>query len=176
MWRTDLTRASPTWLPLLLRALPEARSLRQPRPESEYLTESGDIIAGSFCRTESAAAGSVLRHSEVTRHGAACQRPKCDVSKLFFAAVLEHARLKSYVSSDHFTVDGTLLDASEFLRRNNPAGRRASACRLSAPPEILFLTAVCLRKTPTRVERAEPTGDGNAACGAVPGELTDILT
>ena len=67
MWRTDLTRASPTWLPLLLRALPEARSLRPPRPESEYVTESGDIIAGSFCRPESAAAGSVLRHGEVTR-------------------------------------------------------------------------------------------------------------
>lgn len=66
MWRTDLTRASSTWLPLLLRALPEARSLRPPRPESEYVTESGDIIAGSFCRTESAAAGSVLRHGAGT--------------------------------------------------------------------------------------------------------------
>jgi transposase len=43
-----------------------------------------------------------------------------DVSRLFFAAVLEHARLKRYVSSDHFTVDGTLLDAWASFKSVKP--------------------------------------------------------
>src|SRR5580704_532606 len=34
-----------------------------------------------------------------------------DVADQFFAAVVDHARLKRYVSDDHFTVDGTLLEA-----------------------------------------------------------------
>lgn len=33
------------------------------------------------------------------------------VADQFFAAVVEHARLKHYVSDDHFSVDGTLLEA-----------------------------------------------------------------
>jgi transposase len=34
-----------------------------------------------------------------------------DVTKLFFAAALEQAKLKHYISSNHFTVDGTLLES-----------------------------------------------------------------
>jgi transposase len=45
-----------------------------------------------------------------------------EVSKLFFAAVLEQAKLKRYISSDHFTVDGTLLESWASFKSLRPRG------------------------------------------------------
>ena len=43
-----------------------------------------------------------------------------EVADLFFAAVVDQARLKSYVSDDHFTVDGTLLEAWASIKSFKP--------------------------------------------------------
>jgi len=59
-----------------------------------------------------------------------------DVANEFFAAVVRQAKLRRYVSSDHFTVDGTLLKAwashKSFKPKDGPpndpgAGRNAEA-------------------------------------------------
>jgi transposase len=42
------------------------------------------------------------------------------VADQFFAAVVEQARLKRYVSDDHFTVDGTLLEAWASIKSFKP--------------------------------------------------------
>jgi transposase len=39
-----------------------------------------------------------------------------DVAKLFFAQVVEHARKNGLMSSEHFTVDGTLIEAWASLK------------------------------------------------------------
>jgi transposase len=43
-----------------------------------------------------------------------------EVADQFFAAVVEHARLNRYVSDDHFTVDGTLLEAWASIKSFKP--------------------------------------------------------
>jgi transposase len=57
-----------------------------------------------------------------------------DISDRFFAAVVQQAKLRRYVSSDHFSVDGTLLEAwashksfqpKDKPRRKGPSGRNA---------------------------------------------------
>src|SRR5258708_14285607 len=43
-----------------------------------------------------------------------------EVAGQFFAAVVEQARLRRYVSDDHFTVDGTLLEAWASVKSFKP--------------------------------------------------------
>jgi transposase len=43
-----------------------------------------------------------------------------DVAKQFFVAVVEHARAESLVSSEHFSVDGTLIEAWASLKSFRP--------------------------------------------------------
>jgi transposase len=59
-----------------------------------------------------------------------------EIADRFFAAVVRQAKLRRYVSSDHFSVDGTLLEAwashKSFKRRDDPgpdgpAGRNTEA-------------------------------------------------
>ncbi len=49
-----------------------------------------------------------------------------NIAARFFAVVVDQARLRNYVSSDHFSVDGTLLDAwashKSFQPKDPPAG------------------------------------------------------
>jgi transposase len=45
-----------------------------------------------------------------------------EVAGQFFAAVVEQARLRRYVSDDHFTVDGTLLEAWASVKSFKPKG------------------------------------------------------
>src|SRR5882672_4005478 len=45
-----------------------------------------------------------------------------EVAGQFFAAVVEQARLRRYVSDDHFTVDGTLLEAWASVKSFRPKG------------------------------------------------------
>jgi transposase len=49
-----------------------------------------------------------------------------DVADQFFAAVVRQAKLRKYVSSDHFSVDGTLLEAwashKSFKPKDGPPG------------------------------------------------------
>lgn len=56
-----------------------------------------------------------------------------EVADRFFAAVVRQAKLRRYVSSDHFSVDGTLLEAwashKSFKPKDGPDGRSTSAGR-----------------------------------------------
>src|SRR4051795_9971061 len=49
-----------------------------------------------------------------------------DIARRFFVAVVEQAKLRRYVSSDHFSVDGTLLEAwashKSFQPKDGPPG------------------------------------------------------
>src|SRR5512144_620740 len=49
---------------------------------------------------------------------------KGDIAQAFFETVLEQARAKSLLSEDHFTVDGTLIEAwagqKSFQRKDQP--------------------------------------------------------
>ena len=51
---------------------------------------------------------------------------EADVADEFFAAVVRQAKLRRYTSSDHFSVDGTLLEAwashKSFKPKDNPPG------------------------------------------------------
>ena len=54
-----------------------------------------------------------------------------NIAARFFAVVVDQARLRNYVSSDHFSVDGTLLDAwashKSFQSKDPPADGDAAA-------------------------------------------------
>lgn len=60
---------------------------------------------------------------------------KAEISKLFLAAIVEQARKKQLLSSDHFTVDGTLIEAWASIKSfrpkdgppNGPVGRNEEA-------------------------------------------------
>ena len=56
-----------------------------------------------------------------------------DIADRFFAAVVRQAQLRRYVSSDHFSVDGTLLEAwashKSFKPTDRPGGPAAPAGR-----------------------------------------------
>jgi transposase len=45
-----------------------------------------------------------------------------DIGKAFFEAVVDEARLKEYVSDEHFSVDGTLVDAWASMKSFRPKG------------------------------------------------------
>lgn len=45
------------------------------------------------------------------------------VAEIFFAAVIDQARLQQYVSNDHFTVDGTLIEAWASLKSFKPKAK-----------------------------------------------------
>jgi transposase len=45
---------------------------------------------------------------------------EADVAKEFLARVVEHARVKGLTSDEHFTVDGTLLEAWASLKSFQP--------------------------------------------------------
>jgi transposase len=47
-----------------------------------------------------------------------------EVAKKFFAAVVEQARKAGLMSAEHFTVDGTLIEAWASLKSFKPKGRR----------------------------------------------------
>jgi len=49
---------------------------------------------------------------------------KAEISAQFFAVVLAHARKKGLLSSDHFTVDGTLLEAWASIKSFRPKTAR----------------------------------------------------
>jgi transposase len=49
-----------------------------------------------------------------------------DVAKEFFAAVVELARAEDLVSSEHFSVDGTLIEAWASLKSFRPKGEQAA--------------------------------------------------
>jgi transposase len=56
-----------------------------------------------------------------------------DVAKQFFAAVVERARAEGLVSSEHFSVDGTLIDAWASLKSllwRKGKGREAKLCMM----------------------------------------------
>jgi hypothetical protein len=54
-----------------------------------------------------------------------------DVADEFFAAVVRQAKLRRYISSDHFTVDGTLLEAWASHKSFKPKGRPTDRSRPS---------------------------------------------
>jgi transposase len=58
---------------------------------------------------------------------------EAEVADEFFAAVVRQAKLRRYVSSDHFSVDGTLLNAwashKSFKPKDGPAGPPGAAGR-----------------------------------------------
>src|SRR4030095_8837526 len=45
-----------------------------------------------------------------------------EIAERFFAAVVQQAKLRRYVSSDHFSVDGTLLEAWASHKSFKPKG------------------------------------------------------
>jgi transposase len=49
-----------------------------------------------------------------------------DVAGEFFAAVVEEARVRGLMSSEHFTVDGTLIEAMASLKSFRPKGEKPS--------------------------------------------------
>jgi len=56
-----------------------------------------------------------------------------EIADRFFATVVKHAQLRRYVSSEHFSVDGTLLDAwashKSFKPKDDPGGDGPTAGR-----------------------------------------------
>src|SRR5438445_734608 len=55
-----------------------------------------------------------------------------EIADRFFAAVVRHAKLRRYVSSDHFSVDGTLLEAWASHKSFQPKDGPALLCRRAA--------------------------------------------
>ncbi len=60
-----------------------------------------------------------------------------EIADQFFAAVVGQAKLRRYLSNEHFSVDGALLEAwashksfqrKDKPRRNPPAGRSSASC------------------------------------------------
>lgn len=49
-----------------------------------------------------------------------------DIAREFFAAVVEEARVRGLMSSEHFTVDGTLIEAMASLKTFRPKGEKPS--------------------------------------------------
>ncbi len=49
---------------------------------------------------------------------------QADVARLFFLRVVEHARAKQLLSEEHFTVDGTLIEAWASLKSLRPKGEK----------------------------------------------------
>ena len=58
-----------------------------------------------------------------------------DVADEFFAAVVRQAKLRRYMSSDHFSVDGTLLDAWASHKSFKPKRQDPDAPSGDGPPE-----------------------------------------
>ena len=86
---------------------------------------------------------------------------EADVADEFFAAVVRQAKLRRYISSDHFSVDGTLL-AVQFV--SSPLNRRISANRPTRPqpiPDPIRATRHArLHCPPPRPTEAVATGGG----------------
>ncbi len=61
-------------------------------------------------------------HSTFTKNGD--RLLKHDVAAEFFAAVVEEARVRGLMSSEHFTVDGTLIEAWASLKSFRPKGEK----------------------------------------------------
>lgn len=59
---------------------------------------------------------------------------KHDVAGMFFTAVVEEARARGLLSSEHFTVDGTLIEAWASLKSFRPKGREAGGSRAARGP------------------------------------------
>lgn len=57
------------------------------------------------------------------------------VAQVFFEAVISQARLQQYVSNDHFTVDGTLIEAWASLKSFRPKNQTAPADQQENPPD-----------------------------------------
>ena len=81
-----------------------------------------------------------------------------DVADEFFAAVVRQAKLRRYISSDHFSVDGTLLEAwashKSFKPKDSDDATTTTARRAATPRSSG--TARNDRTTPTR-RRLIPT-------------------
>ena len=83
-----------------------------------------------------------------------------DVARAFLAAVLAIPRVKRLLSSDHFSVDGTLIEAwasmKSFTRKDDADRRRRSSRRLPIRPVLIRPPAAMPRSTSTANGAATP--------------------
>jgi transposase len=63
---------------------------------------------------------------------------EADVAKLFLNEVVKQARAKGWASNEHFTVDGTLLEAWASLKSFQPKGRNAEPPDDPGNPTVNF--------------------------------------
>ena len=63
-----------------------------------------------------------------------------DIAQAFFARVLAQARQRGWLSDEHFSVDGTLIEAWASLKASS--GRRESAARRPTTPAIRRWTSM----------------------------------
>jgi transposase len=61
-----------------------------------------------------------------------------DIAQAFFAAVLQHARTAALLSDEHFTVDGTLLDAWASQKSFRPRDEEPPATGGGGNPDVDF--------------------------------------
>jgi transposase len=86
-----------------------------------------------------------------------------DIADRFFAAVVRQAKLRRYVSSDHFSVDGTLLEAwashKSFQPKDGPRGPMPPGrnAEVSSTASAAPTTRTPPRPTPRRAWLASPT-------------------
>src|SRR5713226_1559265 len=77
-----------------------------------------------------------------------------DVAQQFFAAVLEEARRRELLSEEHFTVDGTLLEAWASLKRVQPRDKDGGPPNGFKNPDVDYLGEK--RRNETHASRTDP--------------------
>ena len=78
--------------------------------------------------------------SEFRRHGVSKNRDrllKHEVGRLFFDEVVRQAREENLMSDDHFSVDGTLIEAWASLKSFRPKGEDRSGTKIRAIQAIV---------------------------------------
>ena len=80
-----------------------------------------------------------------------------DIAAKFLAAVLAQPRVKRLLSSEHFSVDGTLIEAWASLKSFKPRHRASGAAMTAGTAAATQRPTSRARSAPTRPMRAPPT-------------------
>jgi len=97
-----------------------------------------------------------------------------DIARQFFAAVLAQARGRRLLSDEHFTVDGTLLEAwaaqKSFTRKDGTSPGRRTTTRQSAGSASCGIAAAIGSSGTSSSSRPPTTWSGPGTCRRSPRE------
>ena len=100
-----------------------------------------------------------------------------DIARAFFERVLAQAQGRQLLSGEHFTVDGTLIEAWAGLKSFKKKGEPAPAARRSGQPDGELPRRAALERHPRLHDRsggpAEPQESGARSQAGLPGARAD---